>query len=234
MFCEENMPFSAQIKKICLFFILLSCSLFAAVEFLGLQVSAENESVLLEWSTSSETANQGFVLERKTDSTAAWDFLDSYIYNDLLRGRGSVSSLTNYSYVDSLVSVGQFYLYRISGVDNAGNFGRLDSVSVLLSETGTSPELPGSFTLNAYPNPFNAETTLDFSLDRNVPVLLLQVYDIGGNICFSQRIHDPSAGNRRFILRSGTLSSGVYFCSLQALGYDGKKRQITKKLLLLK
>lgn len=228
------MQFTANIKKIGLLLVLLSSGLFAAVEFLGLLVSAENNSVRLEWSTSSETANQGFVLERKTDSSAVWGVLDSYIYNDLLRGQGTVSSLTNYSYIDSLVSVGQQYYYRISGVDNAGNIGRLDSVSVLLSTTATSSELPGSFALKVYPNPFNAETTLDFFLDRNVPELLLRVYDISGNICFSQRIYDPPAGNWRFILDAGSLSSGVYFCSLQAFGYDNKNRQIIKKLLLLK
>jgi hypothetical protein len=215
--------------------ILFYCAgLFAAVEFLGLDVLQEHENVRLEWSTSSERQNLGYILERKTDSTAAWDPLDHYIHNDLLLGQGTVSIKTDYAYIDSNVVSGTRYFYRLSGMDAASNIGYLDSVSILVTETRTRPLLPLSLVLNIYPNPFNAQITIDYVLHRDLRELYYRIYDIRGNMCFSGCLSGVERGNHRDVLPTGAWSSGVYFFNVRVPDERGKIQHITKKLLLLK
>ncbi len=205
-----------------------------AVEFLGLELYQEDQSLILQWSTASETQNMGFILERKTDSLGVWNPLSDYINNDDLRGQGTVSTLTEYTYIDSLVDVGFTYYYRISGINVANNIGVLDSVSLLVTSTGIVNALPDNFTLYVYPNPFNSLITICFSLPK-VASVMLNIFDLHGRRIV--QIYDGNVlnpGNYVFRWSAKGISSGIYFCNLFISLQSGKSRQITKKILLLK
>ncbi|MCK4813934.1 MAG: T9SS type A sorting domain-containing protein [Candidatus Marinimicrobia bacterium] len=200
-----------------------------AVEFLGLELYQEGQSLILQWSTASETQNMGFILERKTDSLGVWNPLNDYINNNNLRGQGTVSTLTEYTYIDSLVDVGFTYYYRISGIDVANNIGVLDSVSLLVTSTGIVNALPDNFTLHVYPNPFNPRTAINWQLSA-YGYIELNIYNIQGLLIEQLFEGWENTGNYDLIWDASEMPSGVYVC---VMNIDGmiKARQ---KLVLMK
>lgn len=88
-------------------------------------------------------------------------------------------------------------------------------------------------TLSSFPNPFNAETTIKFSLQAEQE-LTLNIYNTRGQLV-NTLISAELAKGDHFVVWDGTdnngtqVSSGVYFCSLIT-----KERNKTVKLMLLK
>lgn len=84
-----------------------------------------------------------------------------------------------------------------------------------------------SFSLGQnYPNPFNPSTTIKYNLDRSNNVMLT-VYNISGQKVDTLVNGYQSAGEHKITWRSKGLSSGIYFCRLQA----GKFSETIKLLL---
>ena len=223
-----------NIKKniIALFGLLMTCGILSAVpsavEFLGMTASLQDVSVILNWSTATETENQGFILERKTDSLSSWNPLASYINSDALVGQGTVSAQTDYTYTDSLVTIGETYFYRISGIDNANNIGLLDSLSITIGDVGLSPIIPDAFTLTVYPNPFNPRTVIDihnFRSDNSV----INIYNIQGDLVDQLMNGFVEAGNVELTWDASEMPSGVYIVRMLA----GKTMR-SQKIVLLK
>lgn len=81
-----------------------------------------------------------------------------------------------------------------------------------------------------YPNPFNPETTISYKLQAASNVSL-KIYDVLGNEIATLVNEYQQAGsyNSQFAIRNSKLSSGVYFYTLKANGFNQ-----TKKMLLLK
>ncbi len=186
-----------------------------AVEFLGMNVFIQDLSVVLTWSTATETENQGFILERKSDSLSCWDPLASYITSDALIGQGTVSSQSDYIYTDSLVTSGETYFYRISGIDNANNIGVLDSLSIFVTETRVVEIIPVDFNLKVYPNPFNPRIVINYQLPAFGPVEI-NIYNAQGFLV-KHLINDMlEAGTYDLIWNASGLSSGIYIVNLLA------------------
>lgn len=90
--------------------------------------------------------------------------------------------------------------------------------------------IPGDFALEQnYPNPFNPSTTIRFAMPI-ASTVTLKVYDISGKevatLINNQLL---TAGVKEFFFNAATLSSGVYFYTLEAEGF-----RETKKMLLMK
>jgi len=196
-----------------------------AVEFIVIEASIQDLKVVLTWSTATETENQGFILEKKTDSLAVWNPLSSYINNDDLRGQGTVSSTTNYTYTDSLVTSGETYFYRISGIDNANNIGLLDSLSILVGEVGIKPMVPSDFILTAYPNPFNPRTVISmhYAVSGNAVV---NIYNTQGALVEKLINGYVESGNYELTWDATGMPSGVYIVTMQA-GNTVKSQKIS-------
>ncbi|MBI5020719.1 MAG: S8 family serine peptidase [Ignavibacteriales bacterium] len=94
---------------------------------------------------------------------------------------------------------------------------------------------PTEFKLNQnYPNPFNPSTTLSFDLAEDA-VVTLKVYDvIGQEIAVLMNNEDRSAGTHQIRFDASSLSSGVYYCKLNASTVTGKSFADTKRLMLVK
>ena len=90
--------------------------------------------------------------------------------------------------------------------------------------------LPKSLHLGeAYPNPFNPSTNIDYSIPQNGRVAL-QVYNISGQRVATLVEGTVSAGKHTVVWDARNMPSGMYFYTLRAAnGY-----QVTKKVLLLK
>lgn len=87
---------------------------------------------------------------------------------------------------------------------------------------------PSSFSLSAYPNPFNAQTTIAFDLPKAGDVSLV-LYDLVGRNVHTLLNQRMSAGAHSLNYDAADLPSGVYFARLTALELNA-----THKLLLLK
>jgi photosystem II stability/assembly factor-like uncharacterized protein len=95
-----------------------------------------------------------------------------------------------------------------------------------------APNVPAgparAFTLSAYPNPFNPNTTLSF----DVPVssrVRISIYDITGRLVQTLADRVYPQGNYRVELDGSALPSGIYFARLQGPSFSK-----TQKLVLLK
>ena len=78
------------------------------------------------------------------------------------------------------------------------------------------PVLPEKISsLNCYPNPFNAQTTISFSLEKQA-VVTISIYDITGRLVevLTSRTYD--AGNHALIWDAGNRPSGIYFARMNA------------------
>jgi len=195
-----------------------------AVEFLGIEASIQDYKVVLSWSTAAETANQGFILERKIDSLASWEPLADYLNNNALVGHGTVSTQSNYIYTDSLVTTGETYFYRISGIDYANNIGLLDSLSIIVEEVGIIPVVPVDFTLTAYPNPFNPTITISYKLS-NSSHTRISIYNTQGILVEKLINGFVEKGTHEVIWDANNLPSGVYLVILQ-MGNTVKSQKI--------
>jgi hypothetical protein len=87
---------------------------------------------------------------------------------------------------------------------------------------------PSSFTLSAYPNPFNPSTQIVFSLSKSQKIKLA-VFDLNGREVKVLVDDMMGSGEHRIILDGSALPSGVYFARLSSTEISR-----TQKLLLLK
>ena len=89
--------------------------------------------------------------------------------------------------------------------------------------------IPKSFALHqAYPNPFNPTTTIQFDLPEDTYVLL-EVYDISGRLIKELQNYNMQAGYHSIVWNATMYSSGIYFVRLHAGDYIS-----TQKLMLIK
>lgn len=107
-----------------------------------------------------------------------------------------------------------------------------DRVDILESNASSISEIfpiPINFSLDQnYPNPFNPSTVINYHLPLSSHVTL-KIYDELGREVRTLVDEVKPAGSYTVKFNSNSLSSGVYFCRLQAGNYNE-----TKKLMLLK
>jgi Secretion system C-terminal sorting domain len=85
-----------------------------------------------------------------------------------------------------------------------------EGVVTAVGDANDSNLLPDAFALTAYPNPFNASTTI--SLELPTPTdLRLAVYNVAGREVAVLNDGPAAAGMHQFTFNAGSLASGVYF-----------------------
>lgn len=104
--------------------------------------------------------------------------------------------------------------------------------SNLITSVFNKDHLPSDFELNAYPNPFNPETIIRYSIPASETGQInvtLKIFDVLGNEAAVLLDKKLAAGVYEVKFNARDLSSGIYFYLLQADDY-----KIAKKLVLLK
>lgn len=107
----------------------------------------------------------------------------------------------------------------------------IDALVLPRSAVGTgieNNELPSSFELSNYPNPFNPTTTIRFSLDKASNVEL-NIYDMNGSIVDQIHRGFTNTGKYSFEFDGKNLSSGIYYAVLKA-----QEQQKVSKMILVK
>ena len=79
-----------------------------------------------------------------------------------------------------------------------------------------------------YPNPFNPQTQISFSVDKTI-FISINIYDINGRLVKNIHNEKTSAGYHQLIWNSDNISSGIYFVVLQS-----EDKVKTHKLMLMK
>jgi len=185
--------------------------------------------ITLNWVTESEIENLGFMLERRPVETmhasSNWVEIASYVTDEALRGQGSVTYRTEYSYTDKTVNAGETYDYRLADVSYTG-----EKVYHALNVLGIEvTELPNEFALlPAYPNPFNPTTTIRYNLTE-AGAVTLTVYDVTGREITRLVNTEKPAGTYELTWNADNIPAGVYFCKLVQGSHSS-----TQKLILLK
>jgi len=194
------------------------------VELSSFNGTSTNAGVVLSWKTVSEVGNAGFVLYRNGEKIA------SYKNVEALRGQGTTSSETNYSFIDAAVYYGENYTYSITSVDNSGDLHNYSqTLNINVTEIVTEISKANEYALEQnYPNPFNPSTTIKFSL-KQAGKVTFRVFDILGREVYKEILDGNSGKNRPIAFEGKYLNSGVYFYQIQANGFSA-----TRKMMLLR
>ncbi|MBN1781025.1 choice-of-anchor D domain-containing protein [bacterium] len=146
------------------------------VELTSFSAVLTTAGIRIEWRTESETDHLGFVLERQDSESNedTWILIASYQTDEALQGHGGVSSGTQYMVVDEHIEPGCSYSYRLTDVNHAGETHIYDVIEISM------PDAPAETVLSPpFPNPFNPETNIAYSLKESGRVDIT-VYDLLG------------------------------------------------------
>jgi hypothetical protein len=131
-----------------------------------------------------------------------------------------------------LINVGADY-FLIAGSDF--NDATLGDAALLLIESGNSPSdvnpdpvISGYYLSDAYPNPFNPSTNIQYEISR-AGFVSLRVYDILGKEVAILANEFKQAGTHNLNFDATGLPSGIYFYTLATNNFI-----VTKKMMLLK
>lgn len=194
--------------------VLLTINTVVPVELTGFSANVIDNSVLLNWTTVTETNNSGFEIQRRSGD-GEWEAMG------FVAGRGTTTNPSEYSYNDDVNSSGHF-TYRLKQIDFDGTYEFSDEVNVEVS-------LPVKFNLaQNYPNPFNPSTIISFSIPQTSNVNLSVFNVLGEEVAVL--VHETkSAGSYEVEFNAKNLTSGIYIYKLEAGSFKS-----VKKMLLVK
>lgn len=200
-------------------FIIYGTSLVVPVELTSFAANVVNNNVTLEWSTATETNNQGFELQRKIGEGDFQTF-------GFVNGFGTTTTPQSYTFVDKNLIAGT-YSYRLKQIDFDGKFEYSNVIEVEIAQ-------PATYSMEQnYPNPFNPSTSIKFSLAEQ-SMTVLKVFNILGQEVATLLNGELSAGNHEVNFDASKLTSGVYVYQLEAVGSNGEVFVSTKKMILNK
>ena len=91
-------------------------------------------------------------------------------------------------------------------------------------------EHPLTYSLsNAYPNPFNPSTKINYSIADDINNLQINVYDIQGRLVETLHKGMQPRGEYQLVWNASNFSSGIYFLRMLA-----NQHLFTKKVILIK
>ena len=188
------------------------------VELTSFTSSVNGSTATLYWSTSSETNNSVFEIEKNING--------SWVKAGSAAGHGTSTVHNNYSFTDRNLNTGK-YNYRLKQIDFNGNFEYFNLINEVVIG------IPDNFDLSQnYPNPFNPSTKINFELPADSKVSI-ELYDISGKEVTKILNEFKTAGYYTVNFNASNLSSGTYFYKI-TLEVNGQKFTATKKMLLLK
>ncbi len=174
-----------------------------------------NKTVVLEWSTATETNNKGFEVQKKF-VFRGWEVIG------FVSGSGTTTETRDYNFSDDLLSEG-IYSYRLKQIDFDGSYEYSSEVNIEVS-------FPNEFNLaQNYPNPFNPSTVIEFSLPENAGNVQLLIYNALGEKVAELLNTELATGIHAYDWNASGMVSGMYFYELRT-----EKFSSVKKMLLLK
>jgi len=186
------------------------------VELASFRADVQDGSVVLSWTTATETNNKGFDVERNGVSLIGnWEKIG------FVSGNGTTTESRSYSYTDRNLTEGK-YNYRLKQIDFDGSFKYSNVVEVKVN-------IPLKYSLEQnYPNPFNPATKIEYSVAED-GIVKLTVYNTLGQKVADLVNNEVKAGNYEVNFDASKLSSGVYYYKIEMNGFVS-----VKKMMLLR
>ena len=173
------------------------------VELMTFDGSFQENKILLEWSTATETNNKGFEIY-KSKNGADWEYLD------FVNGVGTTLETTNYNFIDYEITYGEVY-YQLRQIDFDGKTEHSETIVLDI-------ELPAA-AFKIYPNP----TSNGFSYEMND---LFSIENISIFNAVGQMVQPSIQGNSYISLKG--LPKGIYFILVKLENGSTLKEKIVK------
>lgn len=192
-----------------------------------------NLFVRLQWITASETNMLGYNVYRNTENNLE----DAVKVNPIIIEASNSSSQQKYDFIDEDVEIEMLYYYWLQATELNLTSELHGPISILVTEE--EEDIPGTpYTtelIGAYPNPFNPDTRIAFTLAEESKVTIT-VYNTLGQVIRTIAAKERfSAGSNSVVWdgrdQSGRYAgSGIYFYRMDAdIGYS-----MIKKMALIK
>ncbi len=189
-----------------------------AVELIAFDAIPYDGAVDLRWSTASETDNAYFTLARRSGH-------ESWLDIARINSRGSSATEQHYSYRDNGLDNGIAYDYRLLSTD-------IFNQTEILAETEATPQaglLPLDYALaQNHPNPFNANTEIEYSLRERGHVTLTVYNAVGQKVATLIDGYQPAERNR-VTFDASALASGIYLYKLEVNDFTAVKKMVLLK-----
>jgi len=179
------------------------------VELTSFTAAVVDGSVLLNWTTATETNNRGFEVEKQSGNSN-WESIG------FVTGKGTTTEPQSYSFTDNNVANGR-YTYRLKQIDFDGSFNNSKEIEVQINT-------PVEFSLSQnYPNPFNPATKINYSVPKDGYVKI-SVYNVIGQEVAELVNGMIKAGTHEVNFDASGLTSGIYFYKIEANGFSNIKK----------
>ena len=159
------------------------------IELQSFTAKESNGRGLLNWSTASEANNAGFDVEKSLDGV-------QFDKIGFVKGFGTTNLVQNYNFTDNNLT--QTTYYRLKQLDNDDKFQYSPIVSILSKSEKK--------TFKAYPNPMNAELTIEANIGGEAQ---LDILDVTGKVVLSQSINNGIVN-----ISTQSLVRGTYFARI--------------------
>ena len=152
-------------------------------------IANNNNTVLTEWTTASESNNEYFTVERSQNDI-------NFEEVGIVKGAGNSNSLLNYDLTDNNPYLGILY-YRLKQTDFDGRYSYSNSVPV---------DFERSYTFSVYPNPFHSSISITISDTRSISTIKFELYNAIGVEVISRLITEQLT-----TFEMMDLPAGIYF-----------------------
>ncbi len=170
------------------------------IELLNFSASCKDNIVIINWSTSSETNNDYFTLERSIDA-------QDWVIIATIDGAGNSNTLMNYSYTDTNSFNSNVY-YRLKQTDLDGKFTYSEVV-----HTGCNNPLFED--IQVFPNPAYDYLTSNILSNENVTINI-SIIDVMGQSVISDKF-DMIKGKNSFLIDVSKLAPATYYFKIETL-----------------
>jgi len=195
-------------------FLRITYSYLVPVELASFTAEVMKEGVELNWTTTTETNNQGFQIERMNAG-------GSFEQVGYVAGFGTTTEPKSYSFIDSKLEAGS-YTYRLKQID-------FDGTITYSEEVNVEVEIPLVYALEQnYPNPFNPNTTIKYSISED-GFVKLAVYNLLGEAVTTLVNNEQKAGRYEVVFDASRFASGVYLYRLESKNFISIKKMIVIK-----
>ncbi len=199
------------------------------VELIYFYPLVQNDGILLKWGTATEVSNYGFDVERGIGNF-------NFETIGFVEGSGNSNSPKNYEFLDSSVEQTGIVYYRLKQIDFTLTFEYSDTVVVdFITSVENEDKIitPDFYLSEAFPNPFNSTTKIQYTIPdvgtRFVLSVKIIVNDLVGREVATLVNEQKSAGTYEIEFNAINFTSGVYFVRM----ISGAS-SLTKKIVLLK
>lgn len=183
------------------------------VIFKSFQATKQSQSILLNWSTATESNSKTFEIERSADATN-WSTLNT------LTAAGNSNTLLNYSYTD-YTPLSDVNYYRIKEIDLDGRYMYSTIISINYSAIAKSD-------VTIYPNPVARGNNVTIQLNStSTDRAIVKLIDMSGKNLLVQNIAITSGQNN--ISLPINAPAGMYFIQVST---QKTMSPISKKIIV--